>query len=891
MKHRRLNYTFASAIHNTILILVTFGAVSSAIATVNPNVLATKVADAASVAAGAQVGFVVTIASNGGSTASGATLSDPMPDSVTWSISGPANGFSLSGGPGSQVTSFGPTDLASGASASVHLIATSVPSTSTVVLTNTATVAAHNEAVGDLGDNTATATVTVLGPNVRVTKTADAASVAAGAQIGFVVTIASNGGSTASGATLNDPMPPGVTWSISGPANGFSLSGSPGSQVTSFGPTDLAGGASASVHLVATSVPSTIHTVVLTNTATVSATNEAVGDLGDNTATATVTVLSPNVLVTKTADVSSVNAGAQIGFVVTIANNGDGTANGATLNDPMPAGVTWSISGPANGFSLSGSPGSQVASFGPTNLAAGASASVHLVATSVPNTIHTVVLSNTATVSATNEAARDNGDNTATATVTVLSPNVLVTKTADAASVSAGAQVGFVVTIASNGDGTANNATLSDPLPAGVTWSISGPANGFSLSGSPGSQVTLFGPTDLASGASASVHLVATSVPSTTPTVLLTNTATVSATNEAARDNGDNTATASVTVQSPVLVGINDLGSKTGADQFIRFPDPSTGVAQVVGRLGSSFNQVDGMAILSGLAQAPDRVFGADDNRLVEINPNSGAATPIGPIGFSGVDGLCFHPQTRALFGVTYGSNKIIRIDISTGKGTVVASHVMEGHRLNDMTFSPDGRMFIVTNDLPPKLYQVNPATGAKLNKWVLSGTTQIEAILWSLDGRTLYSSALRGGVSDLATVDFAAQKVVFVGAQHSGSRDIEALAWIGATCQQCPVKVANAPAPTAVTALRLFPNVPNPFNPTTRIAFDLPQGEDVELSVHDAAGHRVAMLVHEPMSAGHHEVDWMGVSERGVRVPSGVYFYTLRAGKQVEKRRMLLLK
>jgi uncharacterized repeat protein (TIGR01451 family) len=643
------------------------------------------------------------------------------------------------------------------------------------------------------------------------------------------------------------------------------------------------------VHLVATSVPSTIHTVVLSNTATVTATNEPAGDSGDNTATATVTVQSPNIHVTKTADAATVHAGAQIGFVVTIANSGDGTARSATLNDPMPTGVTWSISGPANGFSLSGSPGSQVTSFGPTDLASGASASVHLVSTSVPSTILTV--SNTATVSATNEAAGDSGDNTATASVTVQSPNVRVTKTADAATVHAGAQIGFVVTIANSGDDTASGATLNDPMPAGVTWSISGPANGFSLSGSPGSHVASFGPTNLAAGASASVHLVAVSVASTTPTVVLTNTATVSATNEAPGDNGDNTATATITVLGSVLVGINDLGSKTGADQYIRFPDPSTGVAQVVGALGSSFSQVDGMAILPGLDNAPDRVFGADNSRLVEINPNTGAATPIGPIGFSLVDGLCFQPQTRVLFGVTYGSNQIIRIDVSTGQGTLVASNVIVSHRLNDMTFSPDGRMFIVTNDRPPVLWQVNPATGAKLNKWVLSGTTQIEAILWSQDGRTLYCSALRGVGSDLATVDFAAKKVVFVSAQHSGSRDIEALAWIIASTPNGIQSPTTKPAPAAIAALRLYPNVPNPFNPTTRIAFDLPQGEDVELSVHDAAGHRVATLVHGPLSAGHHEVDWMGVSERGVRVPSGVYFYTLRTGNQVEKRRMLLLK
>lgn len=89
-----------------------------------------------------------------------------------------------------------------------------------------------------------------------------------------------------------------------------------------------------------------------------------------------------------------------------------------------------------------------------------------------------------------------------------------------------------------------------------------------------------------------------------------------------------------------------------------------------------------------------------------------------------------------------------------------------------------------------------------------------------------------------------------------------------------------------------LHANVPNPFNPVTTIAYEIPAGgADVNISVYDVAGRRVRILVDEHRPAGVFSVPWKGDDERGQRAASGVYFYRMRAGKFVETKKMVLLK
>lgn len=88
-----------------------------------------------------------------------------------------------------------------------------------------------------------------------------------------------------------------------------------------------------------------------------------------------------------------------------------------------------------------------------------------------------------------------------------------------------------------------------------------------------------------------------------------------------------------------------------------------------------------------------------------------------------------------------------------------------------------------------------------------------------------------------------------------------------------------------------LHANVPNPFNPTTRIAFDVAQAGRVTLVIHDAAGRRVKTLVNQdlPVRRGH-VVIWDGLDESGRRAASGVYFARLVAPDLTATRKLVLL-
>ncbi|HXN90530.1 MAG TPA: hypothetical protein VN906_03505, partial [Candidatus Sulfotelmatobacter sp.] len=362
-----------------------------------------------------------------------------------------------------------------GASLSVHVTA---PTTAQncAVYNNTASVSTSND-----GSGSAPASETVLCANVTILKTPDAASVSAGTSIGFTVTLSNTGAGTATGVTLTDALPGGnlltpVHWSIDGSTGNpaaFSISGVDGSQALSLAgqPISLVTGASLSVHVTA---PTTAQNcAVYNNTASVSTSND-----GSGSAPASETVLCANVTITKIADASTVNAGDTIGFTVLVSNSGTGTATGVTVSDPLPAGsgagVSWSIFSQSNPglCSISGSKPNQVLSCGPTTLASGVSFNVHITATTSAG--ECTVYNNTATATSTND-----GGGNSLATITCRPANVTITKSPDAASVSAGTAIGFTVTLSNTGAGTATGVTLSDALPGGnlltpVHWSIDG---------------------------------------------------------------------------------------------------------------------------------------------------------------------------------------------------------------------------------------------------------------------------------------------------------------------------------------------------------------------------------------------------------------------------------
>lgn len=93
------------------------------------------------------------------------------------------------------------------------------------------------------------------------------------------------------------------------------------------------------------------------------------------------------------------------------------------------------------------------------------------------------------------------------------------------------------------------------------------------------------------------------------------------------------------------------------------------------------------------------------------------------------------------------------------------------------------------------------------------------------------------------------------------------------------------------VTQFALGANYPNPFNPMTTIAFELPEAQSVRLSIYSLDGRLVNNLVQGQFAAGKHSVVWMGRDGRGQTVASGTYFYRIAAGSFQETQKMVLAK
>jgi hypothetical protein len=108
----------------------------------------------------------------------------------------------------------------------------------------------------------------------------------------------------------------------------------------------------------------------------------------------------------------------------------------------------------------------------------------------------------------------------------------------------------------------------------------------------------------------------------------------------------------------------------------------------------------------------------------------------------------------------------------------------------------------------------------------------------------------------------------------------------------QCGALGGVGPVVPTVDHGWLEPACPNPFNPHTTIAFELPRQLDVSLRIFDLSGRLVRSLIGgETRGQGRHEVVWNGRDDAGRQVASGTYFYRLVAGELAETKSMVLVK
>jgi flagellar hook assembly protein FlgD len=85
--------------------------------------------------------------------------------------------------------------------------------------------------------------------------------------------------------------------------------------------------------------------------------------------------------------------------------------------------------------------------------------------------------------------------------------------------------------------------------------------------------------------------------------------------------------------------------------------------------------------------------------------------------------------------------------------------------------------------------------------------------------------------------------------------------------------------------------NYPNPFNPSTTIAFSVPEAGKVRLTVYNIRGQRVRDLIDDNMMRGFHKVIWDGKDNGNSSVSSGLYFVRIDTGSNAVVKKVMMLK
>ncbi len=311
---------------------------------------------------------------------------------------------------------------------------------------------------------------------------------------------------------------------------------------------------------------------------------------------------------------------------------------------------------------------------------------------------------------------------------------------------------------------------------------------------------------------------------------------------------------------------------------------------------------------------------------LLRMYPGIGTAHVIGNTGVSGMPGLAINGAGE-IFGLggpdNTGTMDLFRIDGVTGAAYFIGNTGVQSFQA--MAFSPGGILYGIGGTDPDVLYTINSATG---------GATAGPAIDLSITGMgfdpttgILYGTEFWDGGSgdNLLVIDTVTGAMTLVGSlglgvgigdiafdrdgnlhgvvgggqtansfvsvdKISGAATVVGPTGIGSltgldTFMMAASSVPDIEKPLPVSYL-LHGAFPNPFNPATKISYELPRESHVTISVYDTAGRRVKTIVDGVQSAGTHEVMF-----RADRLSSGVYFYEMRTGDFQEIRKMMLVK
>jgi uncharacterized repeat protein (TIGR01451 family) len=418
------------------------------------------------------------------------------------------------------------------------------------VLKNTATVAADQPDPNPANNTNTRSDQVQLGADLNLSMTVDNPTPIPGGMVQYTLTVDNKAGpDDANDVTINEKLPDGLELvSFSTSLGTYQTGGGEGDDPDAGGASwyilTLPAGATATLTLTA-QLDTDIAGQTIVNTASIERIDELDKNLANNVASAAINVrYLTDLNVTQTVDVPKPIEGQVINYQITVDNNaGPDPATGVQVTDLLPAGVTFQSAMTPAGTMYDSTTG--VWSVG--TLAQGASATLVIAARVNLGTVNQTI-SNTATATLSPVDFDPNTtNNTATTTITIQpSADLALSQTVDNPNPGAGTSIQYTLALNGNaGPEAASNVLVTDLLPAGVTFVRATASTGTIYTNATG----IWNVSSLALGASATLQITVT-LNAGTVGQTITNTARITAADQADPNPSNNVASATVTVQA-----------------------------------------------------------------------------------------------------------------------------------------------------------------------------------------------------------------------------------------------------------------------------------------------------------------------------------------------------
>jgi uncharacterized repeat protein (TIGR01451 family) len=582
-----------------------------------PSLSITKTDGVTTVYRGGSVSYTVVVTNSSAFAVTG-TVTDNVPASVTgvtWTCAASAGSSCAAASGSGNAISTTATLAVSGTA--TYTISGTISAAAAGTLTNTAAVAPPAWLTdSNPANNTATDTDTInLNANLGITKTDGAATVNPGANVTYTIVVSNAGPDVANGVVVTDTVPAAlssVTWTCGTPVGGATCGAASGGGNAISTTANLPSGGSVTYTVTGTLAANATGT--LANTAAVAAPSGVTDPTpGNNSATDTDPInLVADPSITKT-HVGNFTRGTTGSYTITVSNSGTGATSGTvTVTDTLPAGLTpQPFTNPVNGWTC-GIAGQVVTCTRANVLNAGSSYPTIPVNVTVLQTAANIV-TNTATVSGGGGNISTANDSASDQTTVVSSADLSLTKTASNGTPTVNTNVVFTLTLSNAGPSNASGVTVTDALPAGLSFVSATPSAGTSYNSATG----LWTIGAVVSGANATLQITA----KVTASGAITNTAQVTAANEPDPDSTpnnnaaaeDDQASASLNVAAPPAITLCKTfpGQTCAPAPSLPAQQPGADITYVIIFTNSGGSAAQGLTINDGVPANTDFKVGS----------------------------------------------------------------------------------------------------------------------------------------------------------------------------------------------------------------------------------------------------------------------------------------